>query len=289
MPAGLCSVERTPPERSTYFHGTSPAAAVAIAVDGFRLLELDLRNYGNGAIGAGIYLAGEPRAAVEYARDGHVVLGCDLAAGHRVLRLDGSYDHRVIRSLRKEFGHDLLRADFDRAIPANKHLERRELIHLLNYLWTRNEYGGILGLFADDLTRTARRTLQRHRYSGFGDPEGIGVVIVNPSAVCLRNVFVYDEAGSTLATIHPRDLARLAARRLIAEHACAIRRSTSTTLTGRTFQPDPRRPPAEIDAQARATETVEAATHRLQLCLRQFCACHHIVVDADIANALDSL
>lgn len=264
MPAGLRSVECAPSEQSTYFHGTSPAAAVAIAVDGFRLLGPDLRNYGNGAIGAGIYLAGEPRAAVEYARDGHVVLGCDLAAGHRVLRLDGSYDHRVIRSLRKEFGHDLLRADFDRAIPANKHLERRELIHLLNYLWTRNEYGGILGLFADDLTRTARRTLQRHHYSGFGDPAGVGMVIVNPSTVRLRNVFVYDEAGGTLAPIRLHELARLAARSLV-----ALAR------------------PAELDAEARSKETAKAATQRLQLCLRLFCQ-RHDIVDADIADALDS-
>ena len=280
MPAGPCSVECTPSEQSAYFHGTSPSAAVAIAVDGFRLLELDLRNYGNGAIGAGIYLASEPSVAAEYAHDGHVILGCDLAAGHRVLRLDGSYDHRVIRSLRREFGHDVLRADFDRAIPANKHLERRELIHLLNYLWTRNEYGGILGLFADDLTRTARRTLQRHHYSGFGDPEGVGVVIVNPSAVSLRNVFVYGEAGSTLAPIRPHELARLAARRLIAEHAY-------TTLTSRTFQPDSGRPSAEAATQR--LQTAAAATRRLQLCLRQFCIRHDIVIDANIANALDSL
>ena len=135
----------------------------------------------------------------------------------------------------------MLRADFDRAIPAGKHLERRELIHLLNDLWTRNEYGGILGLFADDLTRTARRTLWRHHYSGFGDPGGVGMVIVNPSALRLRTVFVYDEDGGALAPIRPHALARLAARSLI-------------TLA---------RPSAERDAEARPTGTAAAATQRL--------------------------
>ena len=266
MPAGACSVDCAPSAQSTYFHGTSPAAAVAIAVDGFRLLGLDLRNYGNGAIGAGIYLAGDPSTAAHYAHDGHVVLGCDLVAGHRVLRLDGSYDHRVIRSLRREFGHEVLRADFDRALPPNKHLERRELIHLLNYLWTRNEYGGTLGLFADDLTRTARRTLQRHHYSGFGDPEGVGVVIVNPSAVSLRRVFVYNAAGCTLAPIRPHELARLAAGSLVA------------------LAP----PTAELDTESRAIAITAAATKRLQLCLRQFCVHYDIVIEADIASALES-
>lgn len=245
------------------FHGTSPLAAVGISIDGFRLLDIDLRHYADGAIGPGIYLASTVESAVSYAGNAHLVLQVETAPGTRILRLDGTYDARAIRSLRREFGVGVLDADFARAVPCNKHFERRELTHLLNYLWSRNEYGGKLGLWAADLTRDARRFLRQCRYDGFGEPgpSGVGIVIFNPSLVALRDVLVIGPDGSC-ASSDPHKLAMLAALQFVE----AV---------------------ADADNFRRYVAARQLEIDRLRCCLRRFCDENAVTLDVDAVAALE--
>ncbi len=260
-----------------YFHGTSPLAAVSIATDGFRLIDVDFRNYGDGAIGPGIYLGTGVWMAVQFATQHHVVLLVDLAPGVRVLRLDGTFDDRVIGSLRREFGVDILEANFARAIPANKRLEHRELIHLLNYLWTRNEYGGKLGLWAADLTRDTRRFLKRYHYDGFGDPRphGVGTVIFNPSLLSLRSIVIADATGEHHVPADPAELAGWAGRQLI----------TTRDRAGRRWGPST----ADRHAERRYIEARRLEMARLCACLRRFCTERSVPIDSETESALDAM
>ncbi len=88
------------------FHGTSALAAVCISVDGFRLLNNILRRFGNGSLGNGIYVTASLEQAAWYSRG--YIFEVRLAPGTRILWLDGHYDPRVIDSLRREFGKELL-------------------------------------------------------------------------------------------------------------------------------------------------------------------------------------
>lgn len=259
----------------TLFHGTTPLAAVGISVDKFRVIDVELRPYTDGAIGPGLYLASTVESAAFYAGNEHLVLKVETAPGIRILPLDGIYDAQVIRSLRREFGVDVLEADFARAIPLNKHFERRELSHLLNYLWSRNEYGGKLGLWAADLTRDARRFLKRYRYDGFGDPNssGIGIVIFNPSLLAMCEVLVVGPDGQSCASAGPQKLAELAAHQLIEAIADA----------------DSVRPSSVADnGKERRYVASRIEIERLRRCLRRFCDENAITLDVGTGAALEA-
>ncbi len=190
------------PTTISYYHGTSALAAACISVDGFRLLPTSLRRWGEGALGKGIYITPEPVTSYFFAELGDLNGGQDsrwyvvrvrMSPGTRILRLDGNYDPRVINYLGREFGKNLFTPKFDRAIPANKHLSRVELISLANYLWIRGEdekRGGIAAWSGLEAQGPLRRYLLKHKYDGMGCIEThIGVVVFNPSKLVADGIF----------------------------------------------------------------------------------------------------
>lgn len=202
-----------------FLHGTSALAAACVAVEGFRLLTTEQRIWQDGCLGGGIYVTRALATAMAFAgaasgREGpDYVLRVRLAPGIRLLRLTGRYDARVIDALRREFGHEVLCVRFPQALPRNKHLRARELIELLNYLWSRRE---LLDSDTDSRhLRGVRRYLTRLRYDGFGCPDSdIGMVVFNPSALELVRIEACDPVRRTLSAATPQQLVTDACREL---------------------------------------------------------------------------
>lgn len=188
-----------------FLHGTTALAAVQIAVEGFRLLPVGLRFWGRGALGPGIYLTRSLPWAAEFMRDfgetgGGAVLRVALAPGTRVLWAAPEHDPRVIDSLRREFGAGILKPDFPKAIPRNKHLRTRELIHLFSYLVKRAADGPFLCSFQ---VTGLRDVLRRAGYAGFGVLDGdLGLVVFDPAR--LRPLSFHRFRGS-FARRHTRE------------------------------------------------------------------------------------
>ncbi len=189
------------------FHGTSPLEAIGIELEGFRLAPVADRFWGRGALGDGIYLTRSITWAREFMRDfagtGGVVIRVALAPDTRLLWLDGTFDSRRIESLRREFGAAILRPDFHKALPRNKHLKTRELIDLLNFLHARNEReGGGSRLYWQrgwSGLGAVRAQLRLAKYAGFGCASSdIGIVVFNPATVIPASMHRFAKDGSQL-------------------------------------------------------------------------------------------
>ncbi|MCA8942127.1 MAG: hypothetical protein KDB80_06155 [Planctomycetes bacterium] len=182
-------MERSP----DFLHGTSSLAAIGIWLDGFRLMPVHTRFWGRGALGHGIYLTRSLEWAIEFTRDfantgSGVVVRVELGPGSRLLWLDGNFDPNTIESLRREFGAEVLRPDFHKAIPANKHLRTRELIDLLNYLHARKSGAGFLWKVGWAGVSGVRSQLRRAKYSGFGcATDDLGIVAFDPANLVARS------------------------------------------------------------------------------------------------------
>lgn len=124
---------KTRTETKAYYHGTWVGYGEAIMTQGFAL-----GHEGHGhLLGRGVYLAQNLSSAALWTQD--FVIVCQLAPGTRILWIDDNYDRGVIAYLRREFGQELLDLGphFHRAIPHNKQLTQKELIHLCGYVLMR--------------------------------------------------------------------------------------------------------------------------------------------------------
>ena len=155
----------TPLDGRTYYHGTSPSSAICISIEGFRLLDERVRNW-DGLLGIGIYVTRNLGQSLWFGEISNLqhpyVLLVELAPGTKIARLDDSPEPRMLDSLRREFGHEILGPDFVRAIPKNKHLQPRELFALMGHLAAKDQ------LYELKTLRHVRRWLQRLGYHGFG-------------------------------------------------------------------------------------------------------------------------
>jgi hypothetical protein len=116
-----------------FYHGTWTGYGYAIMTQGFAL-----GHEGHGhLLGRGVYLAKKLSSAALWTPD--FVIVCQLQPGTRILWIDDTYDRGVITYLRREFGQELLDLGphFHRAIPHNKRLTQKELIHLCSYVLMR--------------------------------------------------------------------------------------------------------------------------------------------------------
>jgi len=277
----------TEPPATTYYHGTRALAAVCISVDGFRLLPTNLRHWGYGAIGNGIYVTTLLDTAAYFAYD--YVLKVRMAPGTRILRLDGQYDRSVIQYLGREFGKELFTPNFDRAIPKNKHLTRTELICLANYFWEKGR--GFAAWNGPEEQGPMRRYLMKHQYDGVGCTESdMGVVVFNPSQLLIEGVFQLPSSTSGVAesystkcltAIDPMRLAMAAAESL----CTSIKDAASLRETLDRGSPDQDRSEVQYNRDMLAGYLHELP--RWQNCLRAFCKCHHLpITQRAIASAL---
>jgi hypothetical protein len=197
-----------------YWHGTVPEAAVCIAFEGLRIHQ-DFRE-GPGVFGGGIYLTRSLHVARPF---GGCISRCALRSGTRILRLDGRYDTQAIEYLRREFGKDVLSPRFAEVLPRNKHLTKRELISLLNYIERKAlkstgllRCSNSLSILRDQLRRLGFHAVGQAEPDHEGDPL-FGMVVFDPSRVrCLQLYEAVETAGADgrIVGLKPMDAGLLA-------------------------------------------------------------------------------
>ena len=212
-----------------YFHGTWAGYVYSIMTRGF-----ELGHEGSGNLrGRGVYIAQKVGSAALWTCSESIIIRCRLQPGTRILWMDGEYDQRVINSLRREFGEELLELSphFHKAIPHNKQLTRQELFNLTNYIlmrpgrrrWPKSKKAD----YRDTWQRLSRlhEQLKRHGYDALGersfaDWDSDEVIVFNPARVIpVRAHKVFrggDDWHETFALSGPVDLEIL---RLISEKA----------------------------------------------------------------------
>jgi len=168
----------------TFFLGTPAASAICISQEGFRILDEDVRSWGVGYLGNGIYVTRNLKEALYFAAvqspDHDYVLKVEFTRGTRIARLEDASDPGLLDSLRREFGKEILSSEFAKAVPHNKHLKPRELFALMGY------FAESPRLF-DQAQRNIRRWLRRLSYHGYGNPfNDLGTVLFDPSRLELR-------------------------------------------------------------------------------------------------------
>jgi hypothetical protein len=283
--------KRDEQEPAPFFHGTSALAAVCISIDGFRLLPVILRRWYLGLLGHGIYITASLRQAAWFSSG--YIFRVRLAPGTRILRLDGQCDPRVIDSLRREFGKDVLGPGFDKAIPSNKHLRRVEVIHLLNYHWAHHD---VEGKRRDDLLiaelAVFRRYLARCHYAGLGSLNSdAGVVVFNPTRLLAHSLLeladcdVLRWSNAPEAAIRQR-LSEADPTRLALVAAAELHSAVQSVplLRQRVAKPEHEE---LVDLDRDELRALLAEVPRWQVCLRRFCEKHRIAAkEPVVASAL---
>jgi hypothetical protein len=169
-----------------YYHGTSPSSAVCISEEGFRILDRKVR-FWRGALGTGIYITRNPKESLVFGgvqSSNHTyVLQLEFTRGTKIARLDDQANQRLLDSLRREFGREVMGSRFAQAIPKNKRIKPRQLFALIGHL-ERSD------LLSEATTlRHVRRWLQRLGYHGYGHTHNdLGIMLFDPSRVILRDV-----------------------------------------------------------------------------------------------------
>lgn len=194
--------------KNEYYHGTSSSNALQILYEGFRLKNHCSSYNKTGTFKQGLYLTKTLSVATLFGHD--YVFKCNLEKGVSVLWLDGNYDPTIITYLKKEFSKRIITEPISKAIPHNKNLTKKELIHLLNYRFSMASWKTRKDAekWAANIS-SFRQQLMLHKYDGVGETEvEIGVVIFNPSFVKPVELFnVISRGGeNVLKPLNPQKL-----------------------------------------------------------------------------------
>ena len=167
-------------DENEYYHGTAHYNAIQILYEGFRLRKYYSQS---GTFKRAIYLT-KSLSIVDFFGLKYV-FKCRLKKGISVLWLDRNYDPKVIQYLKKEFSKSILTEPISKVIPRNKKLTKTELIHLLNYRFSKARYWSKKNFrhWAANIS-SLREQLLLHKYDGVGELKSMeGLAIFNPSFV----------------------------------------------------------------------------------------------------------
>jgi hypothetical protein len=187
-----------------FYHATAPENLESILRNGFRL-PFFVDEDGNrlkveGCTGHGVYVSKDWRTALWFNR---ALLRVQLINATRILDVSVAPDMRVIDSLRREFGRELLsdKTLFHKVIPRNKHLKCSELIELTKYHYHRTWGQGPGKRFHGKSLLQCWSMLRRYRYDGFGhSTSDIGIVLLAPEKITVKEL---------VAVIPPRPAGQL--------------------------------------------------------------------------------
>jgi hypothetical protein len=174
------------------FHGTSKRNARKILKEGFRdwswTAETPLLKYKakrgearwmhGGSYGRGTYVTCNWRAALHF---GPVLFRVELQPGTRVVRLDAQPDGRLIDSLTREFGREILSKSPWKVMPKNKQLTLDQAIQLARHHVTRWEGASWCdprGQKHESLMLDLRKILVRYGIQGWGEPADLGGIVI---------------------------------------------------------------------------------------------------------------
>lgn len=179
-----------------FYHATDPSNIESIISDGFRLPtywdENDRRFYTvEGCLGVGVYISKDWQTALWF---GRALLRVQLVSGTRILGVADEPDMKVINSLNREFGKELLSPDMTlhKIIPSNKHLKLNELIELTKYHYHRT-WGQVAtkkrkGFHGISLTQ-CWSMLRRYKYDGFGHATSdVGIMLLSPEKIEVKEL-----------------------------------------------------------------------------------------------------
>jgi len=188
-----------------FFHGTSRRAARKIFKEGFKdwswtaknpnlrhlLRQGIVRWFHDGTYGRGTYVTRNWRVGLFF---GPVLFRVSLQPGTRILRLDVPPDRKVLGSLRREFGKEILTHAPWKAMPTNKQLTLKEAVELARYhvnRWQNSNrlLGGKRCEMHEQRMRDLRKILVRYGLHGWGEPSDLGgIVIFATDRIQLREV-----------------------------------------------------------------------------------------------------
>jgi hypothetical protein len=190
---------------SPLYHGTSRRNARKILSEGFRdwswtaetpLLKYkaargEVRCFHNGSYGRGTYVSCNWRAALHF---GPVLFSVELQPGTRILRLDIPPEGKVLDSLVREFGREILTKSPWKVMPRNKRLTLDEAIQLARHhvsRWEGESWGDTRGALHEALMLDLRKILVRYGIQGWGEPSDLGgIVIFSSDRLKIREVML---------------------------------------------------------------------------------------------------
>jgi len=173
-------------------HATDPDNIESIFLKGFRLPFVDdvdgSKLKVEGLLGQGIYISRSWETALWFNR---ALLRVQLDEGTRILDVSDTPNMRVIDSLRREFGKEVLsdEANLHKAIPSNKHLKCSELIELTkchyHRTWGQRERKRFHGMSLIQCWKM----LRRYKYVGFGHSiSDIGIMVLSPDKIKIKEL-----------------------------------------------------------------------------------------------------
>lgn len=175
-----------------FFHGTSKRNARKILKEGFRdwswtakppmLKHLAKRGIDRlmhgGSYGGGTYVTCNWRSALFF---GPVLFRVELQPGTRIVRIDLPPEDKVLNSLKREFGKEILTKSPWKVMPTNKRLTLDEAIQLARHHLNRFERGDWNDPCAqqhEKLMFDMRNILVRYGIQGWGEPSDIGGIVI---------------------------------------------------------------------------------------------------------------
>lgn len=185
------------------FHGTSRRNARKILREGFRdwswTAQTPLHKYKaergiarwmhGGRYGRGTYVTCNWRSALYF---GPVLFRVELQSGTRIVRLDPPPDGKVLDSLRREFGREILTGSPWKVMPKNKRLTLDEAIQLARHhvaSWEGMPWGDPRGQRHERRMLDLRKILVRYGIHGWGEPSDLaGIVIFATDRIRVREV-----------------------------------------------------------------------------------------------------
>ncbi|RPH50020.1 MAG: hypothetical protein EHM85_11910 [Desulfobacteraceae bacterium] len=187
-------------EKHVFYHGTTFKAAESIAQRGFCVWFKDDemgRYAGGGNLGIGLYITCNWKIALLF---GSTLLRVAIHPGTRLLNSALPPDGKIIDSLQREFGREILRKSPRKVLPKNKKLQLQELISLFRYhyyhIWEkysgrdRNAYCR-WKRHLDNLRvfRSFRSMLIQYGFHGYGNPgDDNGIVIFAEDRLVLKEI-----------------------------------------------------------------------------------------------------
>ena len=124
--------------QKVFYHGTSWDHTESIAWQGFRALregdEWSGTFHCGGVLGHGLYITCNWRLALWY---GPTLLRVGIQPGTRLLNAAIPEEQKLVASLRRKFGGEILSKPPWQVLPKNKRLNQRELINLFRYHYWR--------------------------------------------------------------------------------------------------------------------------------------------------------
>jgi hypothetical protein len=179
-------------ENRIFYHGTSKRAARKILAHGLRdyswTAETPLLKYKakqgitrwmhDGSYGRGTYITCNWRTALYF---GPVLFRIELQPATRIVHLNVPPDPKVLDTLKREFGHEILKTTPRKVMPINKRLTLEQTIQLARHHCAKYEscgWGSVKSERHERLMFDLRNILVRYGIHGWGEATDLGGIVI---------------------------------------------------------------------------------------------------------------